>query len=71
MDILHELLQIKYVVEGPAKDSAGEGKSHGVEGAVQDDPVHPVALGLADRCGVRGNPCSHGVAVDDQPEDGK
>ena len=52
MDVLHELLQIKDIVEGPAKDGAGEGESHGVEGAVQDDPVHPVALGLADRRGV-------------------
>merc|ERR1719222_1857702 len=66
MDVLHELLQIKDIVEGPAKDGAGEGESHGVEGAVQDDPVHPVALGLADRRGVRGDPRSHGVAVDDQ-----
>ena len=67
MDILHELLEIKDIVEGPAKDGAGEGESHGVEGAVQDDPVHPVALGLADCRGVRGDPCSHGMAVDDQP----
>ena len=71
MDVLHELLQIKDIVEGPAKDGAGEGESHGVEGAVQDDPVHPVALGLADRRGVRGDPRSHGVAVDDQPGDGR
>ena len=71
MDVLHELLQIKDIVEGPAKYGAGEGESHGVEGAVQDDPVHPVALGLADRRGVRGDPRSHGVAVDDQPGDGR
>ena len=40
MDILHELLEIKDIVEGPAKGGAGEGEPHGVEGAVQDDPVH-------------------------------
>ena len=40
MDILHELLKVKDIVEGPAKGGAGEGEPHGVEGAVQDDPVH-------------------------------
>ena len=52
MDILHELLKVEDIVEGPAKGGAGEGEPHGVEGAVQDDPVHPVALGLADSAGV-------------------
>ena len=40
MDIFHELLEIKDIIEGPAKGGAGEGKPHGVERAVQDDPVH-------------------------------
>ena len=40
MDIFHELLEIKDIVEGPAKGGAGEGEPHRVEGAVQDDPVH-------------------------------
>ena len=40
MDILQELLEIENIVEGPAKGGAGEGEPHGVEGAVQDDPVH-------------------------------
>ena len=40
MDIFHELLEIKDIVEGPAKGGAGEGEPHRVERAVQDDPVH-------------------------------
>ena len=47
MDILHELLKVEDIVEGPAKGRAGEGKPHGVEGAVQDDPVHLKVYNIA------------------------
>ena len=44
MDIFHELLEIKDIVEGPAKGGAGEGEPHRVERAVQDDAVHLIRV---------------------------